>query len=196
MKRFILTFLVTMLCVTAFAQSTEARIREEYAAAKEYVKTLSERKYAAQNRYQTTIEQRLSSSGQHKETVTMYFYENEGDYGEVINRTIMYALVNFNLGSKKYTEEYLYDHNGKIQYIFATTEDDDAIEFFEFRFYINEDKIVKITAKSRMAGETEFKDKYSGEVVPNEYESYYKKYSTRATAIATMFNSIEAATIK
>ena len=196
MKKIVLIFCMAMFCATAFAQSAVTKIREEYAAAKEYVKTLSERKYAAQNRYQTTIEQRLSSSGLHKETVTMYFYENEGDYGEVINRTIMYALVNFNLGSKKYTEEYLYDHNGKIQYIFATTEDDDAIEFFEFRFYINEDKIVKITVKSRMTGETEFKDKYSGEVVPNEYESYYKKYSTRATAIATMFNSIEAATIK
>ncbi|MBQ5451613.1 MAG: hypothetical protein IIT56_01340, partial [Bacteroidales bacterium] len=67
MKKIILTFCAAMICATAFAQSAVTKIREEYAAAKEYVKMLSERKYAAQNKYQTTIEQRLSGSGQHKE---------------------------------------------------------------------------------------------------------------------------------
>ncbi|MBQ5539582.1 MAG: hypothetical protein IIU03_05000 [Bacteroidales bacterium] len=185
-----------MICATAFAQSAVTKIREEYAAAKEYVKMLSERKYAAQNKYQTTIEQRLSGSGQHKEVLTMYYYENEGDYGEVKSRTIMYATSNFNFGARKYSEEYLYDHSGKIEFIYATTEDDDAIEFFEFRFYLSDDKPVKIIVKNRMTGDPEFKDKYSGETVPDEYKNYYKKYTNRAAAIATMFNSIDAAAVK
>ncbi|MBQ6962095.1 MAG: hypothetical protein IJP79_00095 [Paludibacteraceae bacterium] len=76
MRKAIATLAAAIACITGTAQSIES-IREDYAAAKEHIRLMDDPEYPPTNRYQVVLEKMLCGSGQHKETVTMYFYEDE-----------------------------------------------------------------------------------------------------------------------
>jgi len=187
-------FLIVIFCctiITTKAQTLES-IRTDYAKAIEHTKLMADPDYPPCNRYQLVFEQMLGGSGQHKETLTMYYYqeENENDPGTTIN-TPYYFTTSYNYAGQKYHEEYLYTDKGKVEFIYALDLDFEDLSEVEYRFYIASSGVIKIIVNRKKSGESKFTQEYAGNTV-SKYSSAYNKYLDKSVKLAKMFASIEA----
>ena len=184
MKKAIATLAAAIACIAGTAQSIES-IREDYAAAKEHIRLMDDPEYPPTNRYQVVLEKMLCGSGQHKETVTMYFYEVD----ICGKRSIYFATVSYNFAVRDYYEEYLYDKDGNVKFIYAKDINSDDWSEVEYRFYLDKKGVIKTTVKRKKQGEENFTLEYDGKM--GGYSKAFATYKGKASAYRNLFKAID-----
>lgn len=193
MKKAIATLAAAIACIAGTAQSTED-IREDYAAAKEHIRLMDDPEYPPTNRYQVVLEKMLCGSGQHKETVTMYFYEDEENEVDICGkRSIYFATVSYNFAIRDYYEEYLYDKDGNVKFIYVKDINSDDWSEVEYRFYLDKKGVIKTTVKRKKQGEENFTLEYDGKT--GGYSKALATYKGKASAYRNLFKAIDSSAL-
>lgn len=70
-----------------------------------------------------------------------------------------FATQKYNFAAREYYQEYLYDKQGRIEFIYAIKPDVINDIDYEYRFYFSQGRLIDILVKSRQTGtgETVFK---------------------------------------
>ena len=193
-----------LLCLAAivqlgFAQNTVESIRKRYAGCKEYITT-----HNGDNQndgaewaeyYHVEARQFLPATGGHKEDLYMYFDEREEEK-IYASHYITFATKKYNYAAREYYEEYMYDPDGNVAFIYAfdpmwSYGGNAADEQYEFRFYLNKGKLIQAVIKKRADGNQAFTDVFSGSNLGKEYVEVYKSYLGVAGDIKKLFENIE-----
>jgi hypothetical protein len=201
MKKLLL-LLVGLLMVTAgWSQNTVESIRKRYAEAKEYART-----YTGDNvddgadfgqYYHLEARQWLPATGGHIEHTYLYYAEQEAA-DEVIYKPhyLWFATTRFNYAAREYYQEFLYDADGKVAFIYAydpmtTLEGDENDMQYEFRFYFSKGRLIKALVKRKAWDEKEFKEVYVGATLKPAYKSNYNELLSASRKIRQLFVDIE-----
>ena len=186
MKQIALTLILALGCLaeTAKAQDAKAAIRQHYAAAKAYVE---------QQQQVEQVKQNLPGTGYHQEDVKLY-YREEQDSDEQIYPDLLldFATKRYNFAARTYYEEYLYDQQGRIEFIYAALPDLDEGKDYELRFYFSKGELIETIVKSRPMGGSEFETVYQGKTVPKAYSDNYESRLGAAKGIMDLFKTINA----
>lgn len=145
--------------------------------------------------YETTVMQNLPATGPHKETFRYFYYDYE-DYeregGPVFWRKIHFATVAYNFAAREYYEEYLFDEQGNIQFIYARNSDMDEYAQLDFRFYFDKGKLVHAIVQGRNDLEGEFTSLYTGKNPPKKYKDYVDGYVNYTKRVKALFDAIDS----
>lgn len=204
-KTALLVAALLMTSIGTFAQSDQTQdvkkaIREHYAAAKEYIEEVKQLEdmgdiYPVPQYLTATIQKNLPGTGYHQERVKMYYHHRETD-DDVIYEPIYlnFATKTYNFAAREYYEEYLYDPQGRIEFIYSTTPDIDwSIEHeyeHEFRFYFNKGKLMEVLVKRRLLPDGTYETIYTGKSVPKEYREYFDGRYNMSESIMHIFDAI------
>ena len=183
------------------AQNTVESIRKRYADAKEYARTHTGSNLDAGadfgQFYHMEARQWLPATGGHIENVYMYYDE---DYvaDSVIYKPhyLVFATKRFNFAAREYYQEFLYDADGKIAFIYAydpmtELEGDENDKQYEFRFYFSKGRLIMALVKRKNYDEKEFQQAYSGTTIPAKYKSSYYDLLSASESILQLFKDIE-----
>ena len=200
MKQIALTLILALGCLaeTAQAQDAKAAIRQHYAAAKAYVEQQQQVEaggdiYPVTQCFTVQVKQNLPGTGYHQEDVKLY-YREEQDSAEQIYPDLLldFATKRYNFAARTYYEEYLYDQQGRIEFIYAAIPDLDEGKDYELRFYFSKGELIETIVKSRPMGGSEFETVYQGKTVPKAYSDNYKSRLGAAKGIMDLFKTINA----
>lgn len=134
----------TIMALAATAQQPDpviASINDAYQQAKEATK----KNKGMGNEMMTTINYTVRGQGKTTETLHFFFNTVEGTYAFVEDQDphffyypLYYVTRSYNIGKKKYNEEYLFDSYSQ-RLLFALTQDyDEQGKRFDRRFYFHE----------------------------------------------------------
>ncbi len=184
------------LCSTVQAQDVKSAIRQHYAEAKAYIEQIKQLEadgdtYPVPQVFSVKVEQNLPGTGYHEEAIKMY-YREEQDSAEQIYADLFldFATKQYNFAARKYYEEYLYDQQGRIEFIYAALPDLDEDKDYELRFYFSKGELIETIVKSRPMGGSEFETVYQGKTVPAAYSDNYKSRLGAAKGIMDLFKTI------
>ena len=192
--------LLTMCFMAHPAQAQDAKkaIREHYAAVKEQLKMYDELNktgdvYPVPQMFSVVVKQNLPATGYHEETIQMMYREDKKSDEQIYaDLYLEFATKKYNFAVRQFYEEYLYDKQGRIQFIYALESDFGDVFQREYRFYFNQGKLIDVNIKSRANDSEPFKDIYSGKTVPDAYRSYYQDRTSSAKSIMTIFKTIDS----
>lgn len=194
----------TILCIlalcaltqTAQAQDLKKAIRAHYAEAKAYVEQVKKMEregfsYPVPQYFSALVRQNLPATGFHQEEVLMY-YQEQRDSDEQIYPSLYldFAVKKYNFAAREYYEEYLYDEQGRIQFIYATAPILDYENDYEFRLYFSDGQLVELLVKRRPQGKGDYTSVYTGKAIPEEYQSAYGGYYSMSQSVMRIFNAI------
>jgi hypothetical protein len=201
MKKLSLLFVGLFVATVGLAQNTVESIRQRYADAKEYART-----HTGTNLgdgadfgmfYHLETRQWLPATGGHIEHTYLYYDEVEGN-GEVIYKPhyLKFATKRFNYAAREYYQEFLYDADGSIAFIYAydpmtTFEGDDGDMQYEFRFYFSKGRLIRALVKRKAWDEKEFRQVYAGATLKPAYQSEYDVLLSTSRAVRQLFIDIE-----
>ncbi|MBR4271625.1 MAG: hypothetical protein IKQ30_16025 [Bacteroidales bacterium] len=189
MKKIFLTLLTIALCTAAYSQTVET-IRKDYNAAKAYVQEMDGPDSPAQNRVRISTEEMYCGTGQHKETVTIYFRQDEENEEPCNKNLICFVTNSYNWAVREYYEEYLYDQDGNIEFIYAKDVDDNDFSETEYRIYYSTKGVIKLIVKHKDVDDTKFAEVYNGTTVAPKYKEKcdnYKRLSEHFKALYDQF---------
>ena len=141
--------------------------------------------------------------GLHHENIRMYFGEVEQDeeeYDPYPKHFLSFLTTKYNFAAREFYEEYLYDLNGKVMFIYAQTPDIEMGSMHELRLYFDGEKLLRLNVKEckdltsfddtavKKAG---FKDVYTGTAIPEAYQEPCRMYRQKAKQYLGMFKSID-----
>ena len=199
------TLTIIMLCLAAnvqwgWAQNTMASIRQRYADMKEYINThngTNDNDGAEwMECYHVEARHFLPATGGHKEDVYMYFGEKENPNDLIYAQHFLkFVTTKYNYAVREYYEEYLYDEDGNIAFIYALQPwldiDGDKDLDYEFRFYFNKGKLINTIVKKSPIGENNFVEEYSGTTVRKAHQEFYQGFIAKSKGFMKMFKSME-----
>ena len=201
MRQILRIMVLLLMCSVACsvqAQDAKKTIREHYAAVKERLKMYDELKetgdiYPVPQMYSVVVKQNLPATGYHEETIQMvYREETKSDEQIYADLYLDFATKKYNFAAREFYEEYLYDKQGRIQFIYALESDYGDVFQREYRFYFSQGKLIDVNVKSRANDGEAFKDVYSCKSGPEEYNSYYQRRMSSAKSIVSIFKTIDA----
>ena len=199
-NRIALLFLLCCMSVQmTSAQDLKEAIREHYTAVKQMIANYAQleadgEKYPVNECYKVKVKQNLPGTGLHEEDVLMYYSEVEGSDMVYPAHRLEYVSVCYNFAAAKYYQEYLFDKNGHITFIYALNPNvEDGMEH-EFRFYFDKGKLFDALVKSRKVGKKDFSQDYSGKTLPLRYHTIYQKYADEIAKYGRLFEAIDGAT--
>ena len=201
MKQIILVISLLLLgTLAAQAQDAKQAIRQHYADAKAQVARIQELEksgdqYPVPQTYTVVIKQNLPATGYHEETLQMFYREElESDEQIYADLYLDFATQKYNFAAREYYQEYLYDKQGRIEFIYATEPDVINGIDYEYRFYFSQGRLIDVLVKSRKTGEgeTTFNTVYQGKAVPIQYSDEYKNLVASSKSIMTVFKSIDS----
>ena len=198
MKRIL--FLVMALMTfgaPAVAQTVES-IRKDYNAAKDLEKRQQGDDASDINVFQTKVYKMWPGSGPHEAQVTMYCSNNDDDedYSAYLDNSICFVTTSYNVAAKSYYEEYLYNRDEKIEFIYARGVDDsgdmESWTEYEYRFYFGANGVIKLIVKRRPFGdESQFAQEYSGVTVPDKYKAKLKELQSSSKYFKDLFDTLD-----
>lgn len=202
------TLTTLLLCLAVYvqqgwAQNTEASIRQRYADIKEYINshdsTNDNDGALWKEYYHVEASHFLPATGGHKEDVYMYFAEKDTSEDLIYaQHYLKFVTTKYNYAVREYHEEYLYDADGSIAFIYALQpwlsigEKDEDMDY-EFRYYFNKDKLLKTIVKKSATGKGAFMEEYSGTTVKKPYQEYYQSFLAKSREFIKLFNAVEHA---
>lgn len=199
-----LAFVCLLFCLsvmTAHAQDAKNAIRDHYAAIKamiaEYATLEAEGEqyqYPVNECYKVKIRQNLPGTGLHEEDVLMYYGEVEGSDEIYPDHWLEYVSSNYNFAAQKFYQEFLFDKNGHITFIYALHPSVEDYKDYEFRLYFNKGKLFDVLVKSRNAGEKDFSQEFAGKTLPEKFQSYYKTLVDDVAKYKRLFEAVDGAT--
>lgn len=193
-----------VLCIAActqvaMAQNTVESIRARYAAIKDYIATHVEDNAndgaTWAEYYHLEVRQYLPATGGHKEDTYLYWEEREEDR-VYPSHYLLFATKKYNFSAMQYYEEYLFDKDGKVAFIycrdpyFSVDEQTPSTEC-ELRFYLNKGKLLKVIIKKRANENEQFKQVYDGPTLKKEYLPFFNNYMDSAAKLSRLFTEIE-----
>lgn len=184
------------LPLTAQAQDLKKAIRAHYAEAKAYVDQVKKMEaegfsYPVPQYFSAHVKQNLPATGFHQEEVLMYYQERRDSDSQIYPSLYLdFAVKKYNFAAREYYEEYLYDEQGSIQFIYATAPILDYENDYEFRLYFSDGQLVELLVKRRPQGKGEYTTVYTGKTVPEEYQSSYNGYLSTSQSVMLTFNAI------
>lgn len=202
------TLTILMLCLATnvqwgWAQNTIASIKQRYADMKEYINThngTNDNDGAEwMECYHVEARHFLPATGGHKEDVFMYFGEKENPNDLIYAKHFLkFVTTKYNYAVREYYEEYLYDEDENIAFIYAfqpwlSIGDNGEDTDYEFRYYFNKGKLIKTIVKKSALGENNFVEDYSGATVKKAHQEFYQGFLARSKAFMKLFNSMEDA---
>ena len=194
----------TILCIlalcaltqTAQAQDLKKAIRAHYAEAKAYVDQVKKMEaegfsYPVPQYFSAHVKQNLPATGFHQEEVLMYYKEQRDSDSQIYPSLYLdFAVKKYNFAAREYYEEYLYDKQGCIQFIYATSPILDFENDYEFRLYFSGGQLAELLVKRRPQGKGDYTTVYTGKTVPEEYQSSYGGYYIMSQSVMRIFNAI------
>lgn len=202
--------IITILCLAAclqgaWAQSAVENIRQRYNAMKELIASHSGEADTdgADNGtfYHLTGTFNLPATGFHTEDTYLYFEDEEDPTEEKIYlpHRLTFATTRYNFAPRVYYEEYLYDADGRVAFIYAydpmmAFDDDEQDMQYEFRFYMEKGRVVKTIVRKKSYDEEAFRDVWQGNQLPKKYERAHSSLVANAAQLATLFKDIEKRT--
>lgn len=217
MKRIALLFLaLAAWTLTVCAQETAITdIRTRYAGIKQMIALMTGDNGMPPEFYHLTVMQNLPGTGGHKEDIYMYYDEEEGHDEEIYPpHYLTFLTSSYNFAAREFYEEYLYDADGKVAFIYARNPDIVFGLDYDFRLYFNQGKLFKAVIKCRPCAYSDvsklsdvwdetaqtdsegFREVYSGRKLPKEYEERNRAYLKKAEDLRKLFNSIDRTTYK
>ena len=187
---------ICALTQTVQAQDIKKAIREHYAEAKAYVDQVKKMEaegftYPVPQYFSTHVKQNLPATGFHQEEVLMYYQEQRDSDSQIYPSLYLdFAVKKYNFAAREYYEEYLYDEQGRIQFIYATAPVLDFENDYEFRLYFSDGQLVELLVKRRPQGKGEYTTVYTGKTVPEEYKSSYNGYCCTSQSVMRTFTAI------
>jgi hypothetical protein len=191
----------------AVAQNTIASIRKAYQDQQNVIAEMAENfPYDGYPPcyYHLSVVMNLPATGLHRENIRMYFGEKEQDEEEDYNpyppHYLSFLTTKYNYAAREFYEEYLYDNQGQLMFIYAQTPDIDMSKMHELRLYFDGQKLLRLNVKA--SGELEsyddtavkkagFKDVYTGTTIPEAYKEFCDMYKSKAEQFLGMFMSID-----
>ncbi len=197
MKRLTTTLLVTLAMLqVAEAQHTIAIIRKAYQEQKELMALMSDN-FPAEGcppeYYHLHVAQNLPGTGPHHENIRMYYGEVETEE-DVISppHRLTFVSSKYNFAAREFYEEYLYDKQGQVMFIYARTPDVDFPKVHELRIYLDGQRLLWFSVKeSEGQDHLLFKDIYTGDSIPEPYKAFCSRYQGQAQHFLKLFKSIE-----
>lgn len=199
-------FFLMLFATCAFivsAQNTEQTIRNRYASVKEYIASHNEDNpndgATWAEFYHVEAQQMLPGTGGHREDMYMYWDECEGGTDLIYPKhRISFATARYNFAAMTYYEEFLYDADGSVAFIYAHDpynymEEKGCAMERELRFYMNRGKLIKADIRSRYLEEGEqYETEYVGVTLnKEEYKEQYNLLLKKAAKIRSMFTAVE-----
>lgn len=204
MKKSLVTWFCFMVCMqAAWAQNTVESIRQRYLSIKESIAS-----HSGNNRddgadfgeyYHLEANQWLPGTGGHKEDTYLYWDEAEAETEEGViypPHHVKFVTKKFNFAAREYYQEYLYDADGSVAFIFAydpmtRMEGEDVDMQYEFRFYLNKGRLIKGIVKRKSYQEKAFKEVWSGAKLNSLYAVNFDEYMRVAKQLRELFIHIE-----
>lgn len=200
MKTFALLLLVMGMQV-CMAQNSVESIRQRYADAKEYARTHtgSDLNDGADfgEYYHVEVRQWLPGTGGHIENVYLYYGEQDTDDEEIYKPHYpRFATKRFNYAAREYYQEFLYDADGNVAFIYAfdpmtKLEGDSDDMQYEFRYYFSKGRLIQALVKHKAYDEKEYRQVYAGALLKPAYQSNYDELLSAARAVRQLFIDIE-----
>lgn len=184
------------LPLTAQAQDVKKAIRAHYAEAKAYVDQVKKMEaegfsYPVPQYFSAHVKQNLPATGFHQEEVLMYYQERRDSDSQIYPSLYLdFAVKKYNFAAREYYEEYLYDEQGRIQFIYATSPILDFENDYEFRLYFSGGQLAELLVKRRPQGKGDYTTVYTGKAIPEEYQSSYGGYYSMSQSVMRIFNAI------
>ena len=201
----LIALILTMMLValgsmaqTAKPQDPKAAIRKHYAAAKAYVEQQQQVEdggdiYPVTQCFTAQVKQNLPATGYHYEDMKMYYREELKEEGQIYPDLFLdFATKRYNFAAREYYEEYLYDQQGRIEFIYSAQPDLSDGKDYELRFYFNNGELIEVIVKSRQMDGGTFDTIYQGKTVPAPYSDSYKSRLGAAKGIMALFKTIIA----
>ena len=201
-KRFPLLMLLTLLSLhIGWAQNTVESIRQRSTEAKEYARThTGSDLYDGADfgeYYHLEARQWLPGTGGHIENTYLYYDEVDSD-DDVIYKPhwLKFVTKRFNYAAREYYQEFLYDADGKVAFIYAydpmtQLEGDENDSQYEFRFYFSKGRPIKAIVKRKQGDDKEFRQVYDDNAILPAYRQPYNELLTAAHTIRQLFTDIE-----
>ena len=207
MNKLLLTLILFGMTVVASAQQSIESIRKVYQAQKKTIAEMAEDfPYDGMPPayYHLSVVMNLPATGLHRENIRMYFgeveQEDEEEYDPYPKHFLSFLTTKYNFAAREFYEEYLYDLNGKVMFIYAQTPDIEMGSMHELRLYLDGEKLLRLNVKEnkdvtsfddtgvKAAG---FKDVYTGTSIPEAYQEACRMYRQKARQYKEMFNKID-----
>ena len=208
MRRTIIMNLLLVGCLqVVLAQNTIESIRKVYQAQKTVIAEMAEDfPYDGMPPayYNLSVVMNLPATGLHRENIRMYFgeveQEDEEEYDPYPKHFLSFLTTKYNYAAREFYEEYFYDLNGKVMFIYAQTPDIEMGSIHELRLYFDGEKLLRLNVKVandlksyddtaiKAAG---FKDVYTGTSIPEAYKESCDMYQQKAKQYLSMFKSID-----
>lgn len=199
-KRILLLLCLAATVQASFAQNTEKSIRQRYNEMKEQIAfhTGSNLYDGADfgEYYHVESRQWLPATGGHIDNTYLYYGYVEGEERIYERHYLKFATKKYNFAARDYYEEYLYDPDGNVAFIYAfdgmtRMEDEEDFQQYEFRFYLNKGRLIKAIVKNRPSEDKPFKEVWTGTKLKSLYTGVFNNYMGEASALRTLFTNIE-----
>lgn len=208
MRRTMIMSLLLVGCLqVVLAQNTIESIRKAYQAQQAEIAEMAEDfPYDGYPPcyYQLSVVMNLPATGLHRENIRMYFGEmaqdDEDNYNPYPPHYLSFLTTKYNYAAREFYEEYLYDKNGQVMFIYAQTPDIDMSRMHELRLYFDGQKLLRLNVRATDELESYddtavkkigFKDIYTGTTIPEAYKESCDMYQTKASQYLGMFKSID-----
>ncbi|MCR4852992.1 MAG: hypothetical protein K5893_05325 [Prevotella sp.] len=200
-KRMMLMLGLVAWMQLAWAQNTVESIRQRYNEMKERISS-----HTGDNQYDgatwgqyTHVEtqQTLPGTGGHREDVYMYWNSREED--RIYERhDLAFATSRYNFSARQFYEEFLYDADGSLAFIYAFESmgdyGDGDINDYEFRFYLNKGRLLYAIVSYEEYGNPNNKHEFKGTQLKSEYAEVKAQMEQKAKEIRKLFNNTEVYT--
>ena len=204
MKKSVLLLLWIVAAVqTAAGQNTVESIRQRYADVKNYISThKGDNQYDGAEwaeYYRLETRQFLPATGGHKEDTWFYYGSKDGSDKIYEPHYLKFVSTSFNFSAMNYYEEYLYDENGDIAFIYAmdpyaSADGETGGKCHEFRLYFNKGKVLKMSVGVRDDESQPFRKVYEGTGMAKQYAGHCKLYIDKSKSLRQLFADIEKVT--
>ncbi|MCR5680147.1 MAG: hypothetical protein K6G08_08065 [Prevotella sp.] len=214
-KRALFTLLLCAAwALPTVAQNTVESIRKAYQNVHEWIGLMSD-EFPAEGippeYFDLHVAQNLPGTGPHNEYIRMYYddiepepSDDEEDFSPYDDHCLLFVTAKYNFAAREFYEEYLYDHEGNVRFIYAITPDVEEpgnMTPYELRMWFDGDRLLRFTAK-RFDGPLEtldiatlkkgtFKEEHTGKTIPAKYEREASRCQLRAKRFLTMFQGID-----
>ncbi|MBQ9559814.1 MAG: hypothetical protein IJ762_08835 [Bacteroidaceae bacterium] len=192
--------MVLLFSIPAQAQTTIADIRKAYQEQKQIIARMSD-DFPAEGippvYYHLHVSQNLPATGMHHENVYMYYGElpSEEEFDPYPPHYLSFVTSKYNFAAREFYEEFLYDEQGQVAFIYARTPDFDFPKMHEFRLYFDGQHLLRLNVKESQKQDS-FEDIYTGTTIPEEYKEFCSQYTNRAFHFLEIFKTIEAGSCK
>ena len=129
----------------------------------------------------------------------MYWEEKgEGDEDLIYPPHVLtFATKKYNFAARPYYEEYLFDSEGNLQFVYGynpmwAPDESAEDEQYEFRFYLNKGKLIKAVIKKRADDKQPYKEVFSGTALKGSFSKEFSTYKANADAAHQRIDIVEA----